>query len=52
MKPMITISLTEEEATKLMMLLYDVYCDDKGDGFEDRLLDDLIKLLGVNPWDL
>lgn len=50
MKPMITISLTKEEATKLMKILYGNYY--KGGSFENRLLDDLVDLLEVKPWDL
>ena len=53
MKPMITISLTKEEATKLTKVLKDIYyCDDKGGSFESRLLDDLADLLDVKIWDL
>lgn len=52
MKPMITISLTKEEATKLTKILYNNYFDDKGGSFENRLLDDLVDLLEVKPWDL
>ena len=52
MKPMITISLTKEEAIKLMKILYDNYCYDKGGSFENRLVDDLADLIEVKPWDL
>jgi uncharacterized protein (UPF0335 family) len=50
MKSMITISLTKEEATQLMKVLHDVYCDNKGYGFDWRVLDDLTDLLGVKPF--
>jgi len=52
MKPMITISLTKEEAEKLTKILYSSYCDDKDGSFKHRLLDDLVDLLEVKPWDL
>ncbi len=55
MKPMITISLTKEEAEKLTKILYNSYCDDKVwryGSFKNRLLDDLVDLLEVKPWDL
>jgi hypothetical protein len=53
MKPMITISLTKEEATKLTKILYDVHCNVLlRDGSMDQLLNALIDLLEVEPWDL
>ena len=54
MKPMITISLTKEEATKLTKILYDndSFCDDRGGSFENRLLNALTDLLELKPWDL
>ena len=52
MKPMITISLTKEEATKLIRILYHNYSDYNRDSFGNRLVDDLADLLEVKPWDL
>ena len=48
MKPMITISLTKEEAIKLTKILFDNNFDSDCDlPFENRLLADLEDLLGV-----
>ena len=52
MKPMITISLTKEEATTLTKILYHNCCDYERGSFENRLVDDLSDLLEVKPWDL
>ena len=54
MKPMITISLTKEEATKLVKILYEngSFSDRRCGSFEYRLLDDLADLLELKPWDL
>ena len=52
MKPMITVSLTKEEATKLTKILYRNHYGDRDGSFENRLLDDLVDLLEVKPWDL
>jgi len=49
MKPMITISLTREEATRLVKILYRESFDYT---YEKRLLEDLSELLEVKPWDL
>jgi len=53
MKTMITISLTKEEAIKLTKILYDNYCHDQGGILENQfLLNELVDLLEVKPWDL
>ena len=52
MKPMITISLTREEATRLMKILYYLHCNNLSVQFEEQLMDDLADLLGVKSWDL
>jgi len=52
MKPMITISLTKEEATRLVKILDRQCWDSTETSFEQRLLRDLAELLDVKPWDL
>ena len=52
MKPMITIPLTNDEAIKLIKILYNDYHERSSDCFENRLVDDLVDLLEVKPWDL
>ena len=52
MKPMITISLTREEATRLVKILYCSDCDNILPQFEGQLMDDLADLLDLKPWDL
>ena len=58
MKPMITISLTKEQATRLVKVLYDNGCQmefyesEEKEGSFKELLNDLVDLLEVKPWDL
>ena len=53
MKAMITISLTKEEAIYLTKILYDNSCGNERSTSENgSLLDELVDLLEVKPWDL
>ena len=53
MKPMITISLTKEEAKHLVKVMYNGCCDSENPTVDtSRLLNDLVDLLEVKPWDL
>ena len=55
MKPMITISLTKEQATRLVKVLYDNGCQmefyesEEKEGSFKELLNDLVDLLEVKP---
>lgn len=53
MKVMITISLTKEQAIYLTKILYDYSCGHERSSSENgSLLDELVDLLEVKPWDL
>jgi len=52
MKTMITISLTKQEAIYLTKILYDHCCDIGNNSENDSLLNELVDLLEVKPWDL
>lgn len=53
MKAMITISLTKEEAIYLTKILYDNNCgNERSISENESLLDELVDLLEVKPWDL
>ena len=55
---MITISLTKEQSTRLIKVLYDNDCEmeyyesEEKEGSLKELLNDLVDLLEVKPWDL